>query len=189
MVDTLIAQFFAMHSVLIIFQGILLFLELKFLQRCSSWIFGLIFIFSIGLSLILTHYRLERHRYSSIFDNLKTNEFDMIAKEFLKISVIIAIIIFISIVAFFYFPDIPDLWACLADFSIFLIVFLNWNTKDFIILTVSTFIGFFKNPFSCREKQKTNLASIIAADVWTSFAKPISRLFSNSHGLSALILL
>jgi len=75
-----------------------------------------------------------------------------------------------------YIP-LSSIWAAPIVYAISILIALRWNSREFLKRSLEIMHGF----ISFQSTKGVSFEEILMADVWTSFAKPLSQLISSNH--------
>ena len=162
---------------------ILIFIESICLRLSSqNMVIALGLNYCLAMAIILNRLRGDNSMYSSISHSHKTSEFYWDPHEFLKLSGNFCLIIMTSLVVEKYIP-LPSMWIASLLCIVSILIIIRWNSREFLKRSYGIFRGF----LSFQTDKGVSFEEILVADVWTSFAKPISQFISSNHILLKFI--
>lgn len=167
---------------IILMNFLLIYLEFFILKVSSRIIIvSLALNYCLALAIILNWHKSEKSSDSVISNIDKKN--DCYASEFLKISGNLSLIIAVSLIAEQYIP-FKTVWEIPLICILSVLIALRWNSSGFL----NHFFELISRFFDLKLEKSVSFKEILAADIWTSFSKPLSQLISSNYLVIKLLI-
>lgn len=162
---------------IVLMDAILIFMESFCLHLSSqNMIVALGLNYCLAMAIILSRLKRANSLYSAISFSHKVNEPYFDSYEFTKLSGNFCLLIMTSLVVEKYMP-LASIWTTSVMCIVSILIIIRWNSREFLKRSVGIIRGF----ISLQTGNGVSFDEILVADVWTSFAKPISQLIGSNH--------